>query len=107
MARGGGNFVGPMGQKLELGQTRVEVYDTATGKIYYDVSNSGSHLGVLQRHGLPTSGGRYAGGFLNATDDGKLIFNPISGTFPHTDPGLPPNILDRIRGTGVSIPRGL
>ncbi len=100
-------FVHPGGAKLKLSETRVAVFDTKTGKMYYDVSNAGSHLGVLQRHGLPTESGRYAGGFLEATCEGRLRFNPTSGTFPHTDPDLPANILDLIRGTGVSIFGGL
>ena len=99
----GGKFVGPAGEALDLGQTRVAIFDRITGKMYYDVSNAGSHLGVLQRHGLPTETGRYVGGFLEAAGDGRLLFNPTSGTFPFTEYGLPSNILDIVRGTGVSI----
>ena len=103
----GGKFVAPGGEALQLGQSRVAVFDSLTGKIHYDVSSAGSHLGVLQRHGLPATMGRYAGGFLEAAEDGRLIFKPISGTFPYTESGLPSRILDMIRGTGVSIPGGL
>jgi len=99
----GGKFVGVAGEALQIGQQRVAVFDRLTGKIYYDTSSVGSHLGVLQRFNLPVSTGRYAGGFLQATDDGRLLFHPVSGTFPFMDPDLPANILDLIRGTGVSI----
>lgn len=71
--------------------------------MFYDISQAGSHLGVLQRHGLPIESGRYVGGFLEAMTEGSLRFNPTSGTFPYTDPSLPANVLDRVRGTGVSI----
>ena len=103
----GGRFVGPGGDALQLCQSRVAVFDSVTGRIFFDVSNAGSHLGVLQRHGLPGVTGRFVGGFLEATNDGRLVFRPESATFRLDDFGLPGNILDLIRGTGVSIPGGL
>ncbi len=102
----GGKFVGPAGNSLLLGESRVAVFDSVTGKVFFDVAQSGSHIGVLQRHGLPTVFGRFVCGFLEATNDGRLLFRPLSATFPDTAFGLPGNVLDLIRGTGVSIPGG-
>lgn len=95
------------GGAIQAGESRVAVFDSATGTLFYDVGNAGSHLGVVQRHGLPVETGRYVGGFLKLKNDGGLVFQPFSGTFSFNDPDLPSNVLDLIRGLGVVALEGL
>ena len=52
---------------------------------------------------LPLEGGRYVGGFLRVTNNGRVVFEASSGTFPSGAVKLPGNVLDMIRGTGVTV----
>lgn len=61
-----------------------------------------SHLGVVEGLGLPLVEGRYVGGFLNVTGEGRVVFQATSGTFPAGAVDAA-NALDMIRGTGVSV----
>lgn len=88
-------------QALDVGHTRVAVFDQATGKMYLGREGIGGHIDVVHEFGL-TVGDNLVGGVANVAPNGQVQFLPASGSFP-----LPSNngagVLDQIRGTGVSI----
>jgi hypothetical protein len=92
-----GNFV--TSDTLALGQTRAAVYDLESGQIYIGNQGEAMHIGVVQQYGL-TPGDNLLGGFIKVRNDGQLVFDATSGSFPlSTFNGT----LNNVRGTGVSI----
>jgi hypothetical protein len=53
--------------------------------------------------GLPLQEGRFVGGFLTIAQDGRVVFDATSGTFPSGAVGLPANVIDMVRGLGLSV----
>lgn len=92
------------GPPLELGApARTAVFDTATKTLHAGPPGPLSHAGLVEGLGLPLDEGRYVGGFLNVSSEGSVVFEATSGTFPSAGAGLPPNVLDMVRGTGVTV----
>ncbi len=101
---GSGKFV--TNTTLDVGQTRVDVFDQASGKIFMGRQGSAMHIDVVSEHGLNV-GDDLIGGFIKVGDNGQIQFAPISGSFPLPTGGNAATILDQIRGTGVSILGGM
>ncbi len=100
---GFGRIVAPKGAPIAVGERRIAVFDTQTGKIYHSWSSGGRHAGVLEEHGLPLADNRYVGGWVSIGQDGKATFIHNSGTFPPGDLKIPRGRLDdMIRGTGAN-----
>jgi hypothetical protein len=102
---GQGRIVGLRGVTIEIGQTRLAVLDTKTGRIYYGPSSAGRHFDLVERLGLPpTAEGRYVGGFVRVGENGKITFIHESGTYPpsHITNMTPRRIDDLIRGAGAN-----
>src|SRR5207247_1703975 len=73
-------LVGPRLATLEVGQRRIAVLDTQTGRIHYGVSSGGRHFDLVEGLGLPaTAEGRFVGGFIEAEANGRVIFIHESG----------------------------
>ncbi|NUP14445.1 MAG: RHS repeat-associated core domain-containing protein, partial [Polyangiaceae bacterium] len=82
---------------------RPALFDTKTGELIIGKTTDPGHFGVLQNTRLPIEEGRYAGGWVQVDSSGAIVFEAESGTFPWSNPALPHNTLDRIRGTGVTV----
>jgi hypothetical protein len=91
-----------LGDSIELGGTRTALFDTETGTLYTASAGPMTHLGLADALGLPLEGGRYVGGFVTVSEEGAVSFEASSGTFPVGGADAP-NVLDMIRGTGVSV----
>ncbi len=96
---GSGKFV--TNQALEIGQTRVAVFNQATGKMHLGSDLAGGHIGVVSEYGLTVSDD-LIGGMIKVAPNGQMQFLPVSGSFPLPSMNAA-GALDKIRGTGVSI----
>lgn len=96
---GNGKFV--TNAALELGETRIAVFDQASGKMFIGRPGAMGHIDVVAEHGL-TAGDSLIGGAIRVTEGGQMQFLPVSGSFPLPAANAT-GALNAVRGTGVSI----
>jgi RHS repeat-associated protein len=96
-----GKFI--MQDSLEVGSTRVAVFDLQEGEMLIGGQGAGTHIGVVEGANLPFDEGRFVGGFIKITNEGTITFTAMSGTFPYTAADLPSNVLDYIRGLKITV----